>query len=60
MIFSTRSRIIIAEQSGVEWIRLPFRALGLLAWHMIVLLLKCLSLEAALIDPSPQQEKHSL
>jgi hypothetical protein len=60
MISSTRSRIIIAEQSGVEWIRLPSRALGLHAWHMIALLVKCLPLEAALIDPSPWQEKHSL
>jgi hypothetical protein len=39
-VFNT-VRIISAEQYRVDWIWLLSRALGLRAWHMIVLLLKC-------------------
>jgi hypothetical protein len=61
MIFSTRSRIIIAEQSRVEWIRLcGLKRCGQRlerpktrcnrAWHLIVMLLKCRPSKAALMD----------
>jgi hypothetical protein len=61
MISSTRSRIIIAEQSRVEWIWVSgLKRCGQRferrktrcnrTWHLLVMLLKCRPSEAALMD----------